>query len=502
MTHCAWVVVAGPSVRSARVVAIETGQLIAGRYRLAERVGNGAMGVVWRATDERLARVVAIKHLLLRPGLSEDESRQARQRAMREARIAARLQHPNAVAMYDVAEHNGDPCLVMEYVPAPSLSAVLAEHGTLPPARVAEIGAKIAAALATAHQVGITHRDIKPGNVLLDDEGTVKITDFGISRAADDGTATQTGMLAGTPAYLAPEIARGSNPSQAADVFALGATLYHAVEGTPPFGLDENPLALLHAVASGAVTPPRLAGGLTGPLMTLLRPTPGERPTMAGAAALLSAPDVHDETVPALRLPSSEKAAERTQRIAPTAAVEKSTAGLPPSAAPRADRGRFLVLGGIAMLTVAGIVAAMLISLRSPSTSGAATGPSSTAARPSTTSPTPTTTTAAVSGPINWSQAGELVIDYYSSTDTAARWRMLSPAGQAVFGDERAFADYWSTFTGIGARNARGVTPNADGSVTVPVDVTLTGPAGSAETKKTVRVAIVDGRLLIDSDSR
>src|SRR5215470_2186090 len=262
--------------------------MVAGRYRLDERVGAGAMGVVWKAVDERLGRTVAVKQMLLPPSLDTDAAQEAKQRIMREGRIAARLHHPNAVAVFDVADHDGQPWLVMEYLPSQSLAAVLIERGSLPPAEVATIGRQLADALAAAHAAGIVHRDVKPGNVLLGDDGTVKVTDFGISHATDDVTITRTGMLAGTPAYLAPEIARGVDPTAASDVFSLGATLYAAIEGAPPFGVTDNTLALLHQVAAGAVRPPRQAGPLTATLMRLLRSEPAERPTAAHARGMLA----------------------------------------------------------------------------------------------------------------------------------------------------------------------------------------------------------------------
>ncbi len=267
----------------------DDGRLVAGRYRLSQRIGSGAMGVVWTAHDERLHRTVAVKQLLLQPGLADGDVDEAKRRAMREGRIAARLQHPHAVAVYDVAEDDGQPWLVMEYLPSKSLSAVLSERGTLPPRDVASIGMQVASALAAAHNAGIVHRDIKPGNVLLGDDGTVKITDFGISRATGDVTVTATGMLAGTPAYLAPEVAKGYDPGSPSDVFSLGSTLYAAIEGEPPFGLSENTIALLHKVASGKVNPPRNAGPLTALLMRLLRSEPEDRPTMVEAREALAA---------------------------------------------------------------------------------------------------------------------------------------------------------------------------------------------------------------------
>lgn len=218
-------------------------RLIADRYRLDERIGSGGMGVVWRAHDVRLNRTVAVKQLLLGPGQSPAEADESRARAMREGRIAARLQHPHAINVFDVAlgpdvegGQDSQPWLVMEYLPSRSLGDELARRGALPWREVAHIGRQIADALAEAHSKGIVHRDIKPGNVLLGDNGRVKITDFGIARATWDVTVTRTGVLAGTPAYFAPEVARGEAPDPASDVFSLGSTLYTAVEGVSPFG--------------------------------------------------------------------------------------------------------------------------------------------------------------------------------------------------------------------------------------------------------------------------
>ncbi|MFD3743537.1 serine/threonine-protein kinase [Nocardia sp. NPDC058633] len=273
-------------------------RLIAGRYRLTDPIGTGAMGVVWRATDVRLRRTVAVKQVLLAPGLTGTQALEGKLRAMREGRIAARLHHPNAITVFDVAEEDGQPWLVMEYMNAPSLAAKLAGGVTLPPIEVAGIGAQAAAALSAAHDAGIMHRDVKPANLLVGDDGTVKLTDFGISHATGDVTVTATGFLAGTPAYLAPEIARGDNPKPAADVFALGSTLYAASEGAPPFGEGDNPLAVLHAVARGVVPEPRNAGPLAPVLMWLLTASAEDRPTMAQARAALE--DVAAGRVPVL----------------------------------------------------------------------------------------------------------------------------------------------------------------------------------------------------------
>ncbi|WP_069162629.1 serine/threonine-protein kinase [Nocardia altamirensis] len=305
-------------------------RLIAGRYRLTDPIGTGAMGVVWRGTDVRLRRTVAVKQLILAPGLSRSAALEAKLRAMREGRIAARLHHPNAITVFDVAEEDGQPWLVMEYMDAPSLAAKLSGKRTLAPAEVAKIGAQAAGALAAAHDAGIMHRDVKPANLLVGDDGTVKITDFGISRAVGDVTVTATGFLAGTPAYLAPEVARGENPEPASDVFALGSTLYAAVEGLPPFGEGDNPLALLHAVARGEIPEPKGAGALAPVLMRLLAPTIDARPSMREAQKALEA--VAEGRNPAMGAPSLTKAlpapgADNATTVLPQPGADATNAG-------------------------------------------------------------------------------------------------------------------------------------------------------------------------------
>jgi serine/threonine protein kinase len=262
---------------------------IGGRYTLLERVGSGAMGVVWRARDEVLAREVAVKQLI-----TGDH-----QRAMREARNAARLHHAHAIAVFDVVGSDAEePWIVMEYLPSHSLSALIAEQGPMKPAQAASIGAKVASALAAAHAAGIVHRDIKPGNVLIGHDGTVKITDFGISKASGDGTMTDTGMISGTPAYLAPEVARGEQPDQASDVFSLGATIYSAIEGESVFGPSDNSFGLIYRAASGQLRDPKNAGELTPLLNRLLAVDPKDRPTAQEAADLLAAEPQPSQPLP------------------------------------------------------------------------------------------------------------------------------------------------------------------------------------------------------------
>jgi non-specific serine/threonine protein kinase len=259
--------------------------LVAGRYRLRSKIGGGGMGAVWLAHDTLLDRQVAIKQVLSVAGMTEDSAAEMRQRAMREGRIAARLSHRNAIAMHDVALDAGEPWLVMEYLPSRSIAEILHQTGTMPVKQVAQIGAQVADAMAEAHNAGILHRDIKPGNILIAEgrnAGLVKLTDFGISRSKDDVQLTQTGVITGTPAYFAPEVARGEDPTEASDVYSLGSTLYTCVEGQPPFGLDDNSLVLLHKVARGEIIRPQRADALEGALLAMLEPSPDRRPTMAG----------------------------------------------------------------------------------------------------------------------------------------------------------------------------------------------------------------------------
>lgn len=265
--------------------------LVAGRYRLRSHLGAGGMGTVWLAFDERLNREVAVKQVISTQGMSEESAETSRQRAMREGRIAAQLSHRNAIAMHDVAVDNGEPWLVMEYLPSKSMDLVLAD-GPIEPEQAAQIGAQVADAMAEAHAAHIVHRDIKPANILIANSGRnaglVKITDFGISRAKDELVLTQANTISGTVTYLAPEVARGQDPDELSDVFSLGATLYTMVEGHPPFGADGNHMAVLHRVAEGRITPPTRAGALTPVLLQLLEPSPDRRPTMAEAREMLT----------------------------------------------------------------------------------------------------------------------------------------------------------------------------------------------------------------------
>lgn len=259
---------------------------VGNRYELLNRIGQGGMGTVWSAHDELLGRDVAIKEVLLPPELGEAERDERHARTIREARSAARLSHPGVVTVHDVVEDEGRPWIVMELVSAPSLQSVIDAEGPLAPQRVAELGRQILAALRAAHAAGIVHRDIKPSNVLVADADRVVVTDFGIAALEGDATLTGTGVLIGSPAYIAPERARGERAGPAGDLWALGATLYAAVEGRSPFERS-GPVSTLAAIMAEEAPPPHNAGPLSPILAGLLRRDPADRMTAAEADRLL-----------------------------------------------------------------------------------------------------------------------------------------------------------------------------------------------------------------------
>ncbi|WP_279581597.1 serine/threonine-protein kinase [Fodinicola feengrottensis] len=263
---------------------------IGGRYVLHATIGaGGGMGTVWRATDELLRREVAVKEVLLPPGLPAAERDMLCERTLREARSAAALNHPAVIRIFDVVDDDDSrPWIVMELLDARSLADVIREDGPLPPRTVAAIGLAVLGALEAAHTAGVLHRDIKPGNVMVAADGRTTLTDFGVASAPGDSSLTSTGLLLGSPQYIAPERARGQAFGPSSDLFSLGATLYAAVQGKPPFDRGD-PLPTLTAVVSEDPDPMTLAGPLVPVLAGLLRKSPNDRFTHARArAGLLS----------------------------------------------------------------------------------------------------------------------------------------------------------------------------------------------------------------------
>ncbi|MEV8503952.1 serine/threonine-protein kinase [Actinoplanes sp. NPDC051475] len=260
--------------------------LLAGRYRLLQRIGAGGMGVVWSAHDEVLRRHVAVKELRHSWGSTDRTVAQGRERSLREARAAAALDHPNIVAVYDIVDHDERPWIVMEFVAGRSLKEMVAGEGPLPVDRAIPVGLQLLSALQVAHAAGITHRDVKPANVLISGDDVVRLTDFGIATMQDAETLTETGAVLGTPGYFAPEQAKGLTPGPPADVFGLGATLYFAIEGVGPFQRDGY-LPMLVAYARHEIRPPQRAGDLGPVLLRLLAADPARRPTAEQAREML-----------------------------------------------------------------------------------------------------------------------------------------------------------------------------------------------------------------------
>jgi eukaryotic-like serine/threonine-protein kinase len=261
-------------------------RVVAGRYALDGVLGRGGMGTVWLATDQVLERRVALKELTFSVELTDEERAILRERTMREARAAARLDHPHVATVYDVVEEDGKPWLVMKHVPARSLQEILEQEGPLPPVAVARIGLDLLAALEAAHAIGIVHRDVKPANVLVSADGRACLTDFGIATTTGDSSLTTYGTLIGSPSYMAPERANGEEPRPSVDLWSLGATLYAAVEGRPPFNRGEA-MATLLSVVSEHPAPVLRAGPLEPVLSGLLTKDPARRTSAAAARSRL-----------------------------------------------------------------------------------------------------------------------------------------------------------------------------------------------------------------------
>lgn len=271
------------------------GRLVAGRYRLGAVLGKGGMGTVWRALDETLGRTVAVKELRFPHNIDEDDKRRLITRTLREANAAARIRNTGAVTVFDVVEEDDRPWIVMELVEGRSLSDAIREDGPLTPKRAAEVGLTVLDVLKAAHKEGILHRDVKPSNVLIADDGRVVLSDFGIAQIDGDPSVTSTGMLVGAPSYISPERARGQKPGPPADLWSLGALLYASVEGRPPYDRG-SAIATLTAVMTEPLKEPVNAGPLADAIHGLLIKDPAHRldddtvrPLLTG---IVNAPDL------------------------------------------------------------------------------------------------------------------------------------------------------------------------------------------------------------------
>ena len=290
------------------------------RYALRQRLGSGGGGTVWAGEDELLQRPVAVKALHTSASVPDEERTVSRERVLREARAAARLNHPNAVTVFDVFDEDGCAYIVMELVRGLSLEELVEREGAMDPPRAAEIGLQLLGSLEAAHAKGIVHRDVKPGNVLVTEDGSVKLTDFGIATVASDSRITASGIVLGSPSYIAPEQAREGGGQAAGDLWGLGATLYFSVEGCPPFERGQ-PLATVQAVLHEAPRPAERAGTLAPVLTDLLAKDPAARPSLPEVRRRL-------QVVAAGEAPAATAASsvEETQRVEEAQSAEEMQA--------------------------------------------------------------------------------------------------------------------------------------------------------------------------------
>ncbi|WP_159945614.1 MULTISPECIES: serine/threonine-protein kinase [unclassified Nocardiopsis] len=360
------------------------GRLLVNRYHLDEVIGSGGMGRVWKGTDTLLDRPVAVKELTTPPHLPAHEVEVLRTRMLREARSAAQLSHPSIITVFDVAEEDGRPWIVMELVSGPSLGDLIREEGALPVRRAADIGEQMAAGLTEAHARGIVHRDIKPGNVLIAGNDRAVLTDFGIAHLDGATHLTSTGLLIGSPSYLAPEVAHGHSATPASDMWALGITLYQAVEGSLPFERP-TPMATLTAIVTQDLPEAANAGPLRPVLEALCEKRPEDRPSAPEVRALLRGirESREDEEEPAGRAAATLTAAapageagetpeEARGHAAPSAPGSERTGSAPSADAPRRERRAasrtrgLLVAAVVLVLLVAGAATSVLLSMNRP----------------------------------------------------------------------------------------------------------------------------------------
>jgi serine/threonine protein kinase len=500
-------------------------EIIAGRYRVEREVGRGGMGSVWLCRDELLGRLVAVKQVGHLPG----ESAPDLARAMREARSSAPLNHPNVVSIYDAIEEGDHIWLVMEYVPGRTLAQLMAQDGRLAPERAAGIGAQVADGLAAAHARGTVHRDVKPGNILVTEDDSAKIADFGISRTTGDPTLTQSGLMSGTPAYFSPQLARGEEPTPADDVWAMGATLYAAVEGRPPYPEQRNAIAMLTQIVSGTPPHPEHAGFLSDPIRRMLDPDPVARWSMADVAHALHRLDEEHDTsgtreATAIAAAPRATAAGATDPSPTTAATP--VAPMPVAPAPRRRRAGLLALAVLLLAAVA--LGGYLLLDRDGDADPQAGGPSGTPSGqpsddgstpgdeptsegsddpPSTEESTPEEEATPEDSddepsslPASGGSRTKFVEDYYGvlPDDTESGWSLLAPEYQAR-SDVGPYDDYESFWSGVDAVTVEEARPAGSDAV----DVTLTYTSGGGTQREVRRVFLErsdDGFLISGSE--
>ena len=509
--------------------------MIAGRYTLEREVGRGGMGVVWLGRDEVLGRPVAIKRVGMFPGSSQADV----DRAAREARLAATLSHPNVVAVFDLATDGDQHWLVMEYVEGDNLSRLVRDEGPVPPEQAGELLGKAADALAAAHAEGIVHRDVKPSNLLVTRDGQVKLTDFGIARGDTEKSLTQTGLITGSPAYIAPEVAGGSSATAASDVWSLGATLYYALAGTPPYEATDNVLGTLFKIVHE--DPPRLAdaGHLAPVLESTMHKDPSGRWTMAQVRDfLLAGPSAANEAtarmapvpaaVPTQEIEDSHGEPEHTAIFGAPAAAraadpEPTAAATPASSTPQEEpprtsaptteaaddggRRRSPLRSGALLplllgLVLVGVVGWIVWSLWPGDPQGTPAATQTQQANPSR-AESPSASKSPPKSPSEPEPSAEemsaFVEDYLSTvtSDPETTWNQLTPRFQEASGGFESYSGFWGTIESATPRDVQ-ADPEAM-TVSYSVDYVEDG-GGTSSDQVTLELVQRGDRYLISGE--
>lgn len=437
--------------------------MLAGRYELGQEIGRGGMGSVWLAHDTVLNRDVAVKQI----GMSAGGATPDLERAEREAHLAARINHQNVVAVFDLVDEDGVQWLVMEHVDGPTLADLIAERGHVPPAELTPIAEQVARALAAAHAHGIVHRDVKPSNILLTQAGVAKLSDFGVARAQADASLTQTGMVTGSPAYLSPEVASGRPATGASDVWSLGATLFHALNGQPPYAVGDNVLGAMYRIVNEE--PPRLDSDeeLAVLVTSMMQRDPDARPTMAWIEEHAASSSVHDvprnlEATQGFAAFTDEPSATTAFRpLAPPVTEVADVAETPTTAAPivpppadptptaageppsRADRSRTALVVLAGLVAVAALVFVLNLG-DGDDDQPAATGPSPSATAGGA-SPSPDASPSADPAQADAAALEGFVTDYLqtASNDPDTGFTMLTPSFQADSDGLDGYKGFW-----------------------------------------------------------
>jgi serine/threonine protein kinase len=485
--------------------------VIAGRYTLDAEIGRGGMGAVWRGRDEVLRRIVALKKIGVAPGGITPDAR----RAEREAKLAAKLNHANVVAVYDLVEEDIDGLsqqwLVMEYVEGSDLAELIQQRGPLSPDDAAPILSQVASALSAAHGAGIVHRDVKPSNILVTPDGQVKLNDFGIARTSSDPSLTQTGLVTGSPAYLSPEVASGQQATPASDVWSWGATLFHALEGRPPYQVGDNLLGALYRIvheeppecASADWLAPALAATMTRdpaqrwPIATakqFLDAGPQARPVAAAVGGLADIGLAGVEaTAPRPALSHDDQSTQVLPFAAATAPPPPAPLSGPPVSGDQPRRPWLRILGAVLVLLVA-VGIAFAIGMNGDGDDDPTASPSSTV----TGSGSPSSSASSADEP---TEAGmEDFVETYietASTDPEAAFAMLTPAFQEASNGLSGYEGFWGDLRGVKLLDVSADPASLEVSYTYRYVKPGSGPT---EDDVVLRLTYANGSYLIDQE--